>query len=374
MTAQYQVIGDVAVVTLANPPMNGLSHATRLGIADGVHKANADAAVKSIVVTGAGKAFCSGADITEFGSDKSIQEPNLLSLILLLENSAKPTIAAVHSICMGGGLELALGCHYRIAAPGALVALPEVKLGLIPGAGGTQRLPRVLGVETALNMIVSGEPVKSEMLASMPGQKLFDKMAASPESLAAEALAYAKEIAAKHADGSALPRVRDLKVSHPNAQAYFQFARNMVAGMAKNYPAPAKCVDAVQNALTMKFDDGMVAERDIFINLMWTPECRALRHLFVAERAASKIPDVPSDTPLRTIKQVAVIGAGTMGGGITMNFLNADPCQDAGDEARGSRQRHCHYQEKLRCASDQGQAQASQVGRAYGVTHDHAVL
>jgi 3-hydroxyacyl-CoA dehydrogenase len=275
------------------------------------------------VVTGAGKAFCSGADITEFGSDKSIQEPKLLSLISMMENSPKPTIAAVHSICMGGGLELALGCHYRIAAPGALVALPEVKLGLIPGAGGTQRLPRVLGVETALNMIVSGEPVKSELLASMPGQKLFDKMAASPESLAAEALAYAKEIATKHADGSALPRVRDLKVSHPNAQAYFQFARNMVAGMAKNYPAPVKCVDAVQNALTMKFDDGMVAERDIFINLMWTPECRALRHLFVAERAASKIPDVPSDTPLRSIRQVAVIGAGTMGGGITMNFLNA---------------------------------------------------
>jgi 3-hydroxyacyl-CoA dehydrogenase len=323
MTAQYQVIGDVAVVTLANPPMNGLSHATRLGIADGVHKANADPAVKSIVVTGAGKAFCSGADITEFGSDKSIQEPNLLSLILLLENSAKPTIAAVHSICMGGGLELALGCHYRIAAPGALVALPEVKLGLIPGAGGTQRLPRVLGVETALNMIVSGEPVKSEMLASIPGQKLFDKMASSPEGLAAEALAFAQEMAAKHADGSALPRVRDLPVKHPNAQAYFQFARNMVKGMAKNYPAPAKCVDAVENATKMKFDDGMVAERDIFINLMWTPECRSLRHLFVAERAASKIPDVPSDTPQRDIKQVAVIGAGTMGGGIAMNFLNA---------------------------------------------------
>jgi len=323
MTAQYQVIGDVAVVTLANPPMNGLSHATRLAIADGVHKANADGAVKSIVVTGAGKAFCSGADITEFGSDKSIQEPNLLSLILMMENSAKPTIAAVHSICMGGGLELALGCHYRIAAPGTQVALPEVKLGLIPGAGGTQRLPRVLGVETALNMIVSGEPVKSEMLASIPGQKLFDKMASAPEALAAEALAFAKEMAVKHADGSALPRVRDLPVKHPNAQAYFQFARNMVKGMAKNYPAPAKCVDAVQNALTMKFDDGMMAEREIFINLMWTPECRSLRHLFVAERAASKIPDVPSDTPQRAIKQVAVIGAGTMGGGIAMNFLNA---------------------------------------------------
>jgi 3-hydroxyacyl-CoA dehydrogenase len=323
MTAQYQVIGDVAVVTLANPPMNGLSHATRLAIADGMHKANADPAIKSIVVTGAGKAFCSGADITEFGSDKSIQEPNLLSLISMMENSAKPTIAAVHSICMGGGLELALGCHYRIAAPGTQVALPEVKLGLIPGAGGTQRLPRVLGVETALNIIVSGDPVKSEMLASIPGQKLFDKMAASPESLAAEALAFAAEMAAKHADGSALPRVRDLPVKHPNAQAYFQFARNMIKGMAKNYPAPVKCADAVQNALTMKFDDGMMAEREIFINLMWTPECRALRHLFVAERAASKIPDVPSATPQREIKQVAVIGAGTMGGGITMNFLNA---------------------------------------------------
>jgi len=323
MTAEYQVMGDVAVVTLANPPMNGLSYATRVGIADGVHKANADPAIKAIVVTGHGKAFSSGADITEFGSDKSIQEPNLLSLISMMENSAKPTIAAIHSICMGGGLELSLGCHYRIAAPSTSVALPEVKLGLIPGAGGTQRLPRVLGIETALNIIVSGEPVKSELIASIPGQKLFDKMAASPETLPAEALAFAKEMAAKHADGSALPRVRDLPVKHPNADAYFQFARNMVKGMAKNYPAPVKCVDAVQNAVKMKFDDGMAAEREIFTNLMFTPECKALRHLFVAERAASKIPDVPSDTPQRAIKQVAVIGAGTMGGGIAMNFLNA---------------------------------------------------
>ncbi len=323
MTAQYQVIGDVAVVTLANPPMNGLSYATRIAIADGVNKANADAAVKAIVVTGAGKAFCSGADITEFGSDKSIQEPNLLSLISLLENSPKPTIAAVHSICMGGGLELALGCHYRIAAPGTQVALPEVKLGLIPGAGGTQRLPRVLGVETALNMIVSGESVKSDVLMTIPNQKLFDTLAASPEALPDQALAFAREVAAKHADGTPLPRVRDLPLKYANAQAYFQFARNMARGMAKNYPAPVKCVDAVENATKLKFDDGMAAEREIFINLMWTPECRALRHLFVAERATSKILDVPSDTPQRAIKHVAVIGAGTMGGGITMNFLNA---------------------------------------------------
>ena len=323
MTAEYKVHGDVAVITLNNPPVNGLGYATRIGITDALAQANADSAVKSIVLTGAGKAFSGGADIREFGSPKATQEPNLLSVISALEHSGKPVVAAVHSVCMGGGLELALGCHYRIAAPGCSVALPEVKLGLIPGAGGTQRLPRVLGVETALNMIVSGEPVKSELLASLPGQKLFDKMAASVESLPSEALAMAQEMAAKHADGSALPLVRNLPCKHPLGDAYFQFARNMVKGMSKNFPAPGKCVDAVEAATTKKFDEGMAFEREIFINLMWTPECRALRHLFTAERAASKIPDVPADTPLRDIKSIAVIGAGTMGGGIAMNFLNA---------------------------------------------------
>lgn len=319
MTAKYEVHGSVAVITLDNPPVNGLGHATRLGITDGLQKANADAAVKSIVITGAGKAFSGGADIKEFGSPKALAEPNLLSVILAVENSAKPVVAAVHSVCMGGGLELALGCHYRIAAPGCNVALPEVKLGLIPGAGGTQRLPRALGVEPALNMIVSGEPVKSELLAQIPGQKLFDKMAASAESLAAEALAFAQSVS----DTRPLPLVRNMPCKHPNGDAYFQFARNMVKGMAKNFPAPVKCVDAVEAATKKKFDDGMAFEREIFINLMWTPECKALRHIFAAERAASKIPDVPEDTPKREIKSVAVIGAGTMGGGIAMNFLNA---------------------------------------------------
>ncbi len=323
MTADTRIHGDVAVITLNNPPVNGLGLATRQGIAAGINQANADPAVKAIVITGAGKAFSGGADIKEFGSPKALQEPNLLSVILALENSAKPIVAAIHSVCMGGGLELALGAHYRIAAPGTSVALPEVKLGLIPGAGGTQRLPRVVGVEAALNMIVSGEPIKSEMLASLPGQKLFDKMAASPESLAEEALAFAREVAAKHADGSALPLVRNLPCKHPLGDAYFQFSRNMVKGMSKNFPAPAKCVDAVEAATKKKFDEGMAFERELFINLMWTAECRALRHIFVAERAASKIADVPADTPLRAINSIAVIGAGTMGGGIAMNFLNA---------------------------------------------------
>ena len=319
MTAEYKVHGDVAVITLNNPPVNGLGYATRIGITDGLAKANADAAVKAIIIAGAGKAFSGGADIKEFGSPKALQEPNLLSVILTVENSAKPVIAAVHTVCMGGGLELSLGCHYRIAAPGCNVALPEVKLGLIPGAGGTQRLPRVLGVEAALNMIVSGEPVKSEMLAMLPGQKLFDKMAASAESLEQEALEFARSVA----DARPLPLVRNMPCKHPLGDAYFQFARNMVGGMSKNFPAPLKCVDAVEAATKQKFDQGMLTERDMFINLMLTPESRALRHVFVADRATSKIPDVPADTPQRDIKSIAVIGAGTMGGGISMNFLNA---------------------------------------------------
>jgi 3-hydroxyacyl-CoA dehydrogenase len=319
MTAEYKVHGDVAVITMNNPPVNGLGHATRLGLASGLEQANADTSIKAIVITGAAKAFSGGADITEFGTPKALAEPNLGSVIVAIEYSAKPVVAAVHSIAMGGGLELALGCHYRIAAPGANIALPEVKLGLIPGAGGTQRLPRAMGVEIALNMIVSGEPVKSELLAQQPGQKLFDRMAASPQSLMDEAIAFARSVA----DARPLPLVRNLPCKHPLGEAYFQFARNMVKGMAKNFPAPPKCVDAVEAATKMKFEQGLAAEREIFVNLMLTPESRALRHVFFAERAASKIPDVPADTPQREIKSVAVIGAGTMGGGISMNFLNA---------------------------------------------------
>ena len=319
MSADYKVHGDVAVISLNNPPVNGLGLSTRQAITEGVEKAVQDASIKAIVITGHGKAFSGGADIREFGSPKATQEPNLLSVIAQIENCAKPVVAAVHTVAMGGGLELALGCHYRIAAPGASIALPEVKIGLLPGAGGTQRLPRVLGVEPALNMIVSGETIKSEMLAMLPGQKLFDKMSASAETLMDEALKFAREVSATRP----LPRVRDLPCKHPQGDAYFQFTRNMVKGMAKNYPAPPKCVDAVQAATKKKFDEGMVIERELFINLMWTPECRALRHLFMSQRAASKIADVPDTTPTRAIKQVAVIGAGTMGGGISMNFLNA---------------------------------------------------
>ncbi len=317
MSANYELRGNVAVITLNNPPVNGLGHETRLGITSGLEKAHADANVKAIVITGAGKAFSGGADIREFGTPKALAEPNLPSVILALEASTKPTVAAIHTVCMGGGLELALGCHYRVAAPGTQVALPEVKLGLLPGAGGTQRLPRVLGLETAMNMIVSGEAVKSELLAQAPGQKLFDKMIDGD--LLAGALAFAAEVA----DKRPLPLVRDLKVKHPNIDAYVQFVRNTVGAMAKNFPAPAKCVDAVAASTRLPVDQGIKLEREYFVSLMFTPESKALRHAFMAERATSKIPDVPADTPTRDIKKVAVIGAGTMGGGIAMNFLNA---------------------------------------------------
>jgi 3-hydroxyacyl-CoA dehydrogenase len=324
MTAKYSVSGNVAVITLDNPPVNGMGLATRIAIATGLSKAQRDDAVQAIVITGAGKAFSGGADIKEFGSQLAVQEPNLLNLIYACENSPKLVVAAINAVCMGGGLELALGCHYRVAAKGVKVALPEVKLGLIPGAGGTQRLPRALGVEPALNMIVSGEPVAAEMLAMVPKQQLFHKIAASGDTVVQEAIELAQEMLKKHGDkGEPFPLVRNLPCKHPLGDAYFQFARNMAKGMAKNFPAPVKCVDAVEAATQKKFAEGMAYERETFLNLMLTPECRALRHLFMAERAASKIADVPEGTPQREIKNVAVIGAGTMGGGIAMNFLNA---------------------------------------------------
>ncbi len=317
MSASYEVRDAVAVITLNNPPVNGLGFETRKAVAEGVERAEDDPAVKAIVITGAGKAFSGGADIKEFGSSRAMAEPNLLSLIARVEGASKPVVAAIHTVCMGGGLELSLGCHYRVVSPGANIALPEVKLGLLPGAGGTQRLPRAIGVEAALNMIVGGEPVKSELLAQIPGQKLFDRVIEGE--LLAGALAFALEIA----DARPLPRVRDLKCTHPDGDAYFQFARNTVKAMAKHFPAPARCVDCVEQAARAKFEDGLKYEREAFAALMLTPESKALRHAFFAERAASKIPDVPDTTAVRPIAKVAVIGAGTMGGGIAMNFLNA---------------------------------------------------
>jgi 3-hydroxyacyl-CoA dehydrogenase len=317
MAVDYTTHDGVAVLTLNNPPVNGLGLSTRAGIVEGLERAQNDPAVKAIVLTGAGKAFSGGADITEFNTPKAMQEPTLATVIKAVEGSAKPVVAAIHSVAMGGGLELALGAHYRVAAAGAQIALPEVKLGILPGAGGTQRLPRAIGLEASLNMIVSGAPVLSEKLAD---SGLFDQLVEHPAQLAEAALAFARKVGAQ---AGPHPLVRDRGIEHPNAAGFIQFARNSVAAIAKNFPAPHKCIDAVAAGVKDGFDKGLAFERECFVALVQTSESRALRHAFFGERAASKIPDVPSDTPVREINRVAVIGAGTMGGGIAMNFINA---------------------------------------------------
>jgi len=311
----YELQGQVAVITMNNPPVNGLGFDLRRDIVEGLTRAEADANVKAVVLIGSPRAFSGGADIREFGSPKASAEPNLNTVIRILESTKKPVIAAIGGACMGGGLELAMGCHFRVAVKGAQIALPEVKLGLMPGAGGTQRLPRLIGAEAALNMIVSGNSVNSEQLKE---SALFDEIV--ERDLLQGAVAFADKVAAERRP---LKRVRDVKVSLANADGFFQFARNTVRAAAKRFPAQLKCVDAVAAAVTMPYEEGARFERESFLQLMQTPESRALRHAFFGERAAAKIPDVPEDTPLRKIEKIAVIGAGTMGGGITMNFLSA---------------------------------------------------
>ncbi len=314
MTAHYQVRDGIAVITLDNPPVNGLGHSTRVGIIEGMTRALDDASVSAVVLTGAGKAFSGGADIREFGKADATREPSLHTVIRTIENSAKPVVAAVHAVAMGGGLELALGCHYRVAAKGTQIALPEVNLGLLPGAGGTQRLPRVVGLERALNMIISGQPARSE---SFSDTRLFDEIVEGD--VLPAALSFAHKVAG---EPGPYPKVRDLKVEYENAEGYLGFARQTLAPGAKLFPAPLKCLEAVAGSLK-PFEQGLADEWAGFQYLMGTSASRALRHAFLGERAASKIPDVPTDTPTRKIEKIAVIGAGTMGGGISMNFLNA---------------------------------------------------
>ncbi len=312
--ADYSTRGAVAVISLDNPPVNGLGHGLRSGIVAGLDRAAADPAVKAVVLLGAGRGFSGGADIKEFDSPRALAEPSLHTVIRAVEQCPKPVVAAIHGVAMGGGLELALGCHYRVAVAGAQIALPEVKLGLLPGAGGTQRLPRVVGIEVALDMIVSGAAVPSEKLA---GSRLFDAL------LEGDLLEGAVAFAGRVADARPLPLVRDLPLSDPRAPALLGSARGAVEAGARDQPAPLRCVEAVEVAASRPFEEGLAWERAAFLALLQTPASRALRHAFFAERAASRIPDVPEATPTRPIRSAAVVGAGTMGGGIAMNFLNA---------------------------------------------------
>ena len=318
-TVSIQNHGPVAVLHMNRPPVNSLGLDLRAGIVDALDRANADPSVLIIVLTGTARAFSAGADVTEFGTAKASQEPNLRVLIGLLEDSPKPVVGAIAGQCLGGGLELAMGCHFRVALADAQLGLPEVKIGLLPGAGGTQRLPRLIGLEAALNMIVSGNPVAAAKFAGTP---LVDRIVegAVEGDLVAGAVAFAHEVLENKLPAR---RARDLKLNDPQGEAFLQFARNSVGAMSKNLPAPMRCLEAVAASLGKPFDEGIKVEREGFMALMATPESRALRHIFGAERAAAKIPGLPADTKLRDIKKVGVIGAGTMGGGITMNFLNA---------------------------------------------------
>lgn len=317
MSADYQVHGSIAVIALNNPPVNGLGLATRSAAVQSVQDAERDPAVKAIVLIGAGKVFSGGADIREFNSPKALTEPTLHSLIRVVEGASKPVVAAIHGVAMGGGLELALGCHYRVALPGAQIALPEVKLGLLPGAGGTQRLPRLLGLEKALGMILAGIPVMSEKLAGTP---LFDEVFAAGADLLPAAIAFATRVA----DARPLPKVRERAVEHPDAAGFLAGARAQVDAAAGPFPAPRACVEAVAASVTAdSFEDGLRFERERFIHLTTTSESKALRHAFFAERSAGKVPDVPADTPQRAIAAAAVVGGGTMGAGIAMSFANA---------------------------------------------------
>jgi 3-hydroxyacyl-CoA dehydrogenase len=311
----FEVKSGIAVLRLENPPVNSLGLELREALMAGLHRANTDPGVDALVLIGSGAGFSGGADIREFGTFKAGAPPNLLTLISEIEGGSKPVIAAIGGVCMGGGLELALACHYRVGVPGAKIALPEVKLGLLPGAGGTQRLPRLLGVEPALNMIVSGAIVASEKLRGTP---LFD--AFGEGDLLETALAFARRVVD---EGMGRKRIRDIQLKLPNAEAFFQFARNTAKAIAGPYPAPLACIDALAAAVEKPFDAGMKRERELFTTLMLSPESAALRHVFQAERAASHILDVPDDTKPRPIRTVGVIGAGTMGGGITMTMINA---------------------------------------------------
>jgi 3-hydroxyacyl-CoA dehydrogenase len=316
MSADYLVRDGIAVITLNNPPVNGLGLATRTAAWEGLRRAAAAADVAAIVLAGAGNTFSGGADIREFNSPKALTEPTLFTLIATAEASPKPVVAALHGVCMGGGLELALGCHYRVAAAGTKLALPEVKLGLLPGAGGTQRLPRALGLEAALAMIVSGDPVAAEQLAGTP---LLDALLPAGADMVEQAVAFARRVATARP----LPTIGARAVAIEDPDAYFAAVRARVAAQAGPYPAPLACVDALEAAVRLPLADGLAYERQRFMALMASPESTALRHAFFAERAAGKVADLAPATPVRPVRRAAVVGAGTMGAGIAICLADA---------------------------------------------------
>jgi len=314
----YEVKDTIAILTLDSPPVNGLSHVVRQGIQEAFEKAIADEGVLAIVITASGKIFCGGADVSEFGKPEGIAEPILPDLFSQLDESPKPVIAAINGLALGGGCELALACDYRVAHVSAKLGLPEVKLGLIPGAGATQRLPRLVGPEVALQMIVSGETINAEQ-AQATG--IVDAVIDGKSDFLGAVIDYVNTLLIK---GTAVFNCVDMSVDVSTVpDNFFADFRKSIARKTRGFYAPECAIKAVESACELSLNEGLALELKLFVECLNSPQARAQQHLFFAERAATKIPGVDSVTPIRTINKVAIIGSGTMGGGIAMNFLNA---------------------------------------------------
>jgi 3-hydroxyacyl-CoA dehydrogenase len=308
----YENDSNVGVITIDNPPVNALGHAVRQGLLDALNQGLADRQAQALVIMGAGRTFPAGADIREFG--QTPKAPALPDVINAIETADKLVVAAVHGTALGGGMEITLGCDYRLALDSAKMGLPEVNLGLLPGAGGTQRLPRLIGAKPALEAIVEGKPLKAATLADMG---VIDQVVAGD--LKTEAIAYARKLVAEGAP----PRpVSALSVTKESDDLFAEFEAG-IARKKRGYLAPFHCIKAVQAATEMDFAAGMARERELFTELVKSPESAAQRHVFFAEREVAKVPGLPRDTARREIGKIAIIGAGTMGGGIAMNFLSA---------------------------------------------------
>ena len=311
---RYEVSDDVAVITVDNPPVNALSPGVPGGIIDGLTQANSDSSISAVVLIGEGRGFIAGADIRYFSKPWPEGEPRLGGVIEGIETSSKPVVAAIHGHALGGGLELAMCCHYRVIVPQARVGQPEVKLGIPPGAGGTQRLPRLAGVKAALDMIVSGNPVTAQQSVSLG---ICDQLV--EKDLLEGALKFASKVGQA---GGPHQLARDRKVVVEDAEL-FEAKRKQIERRARGMRTPYACIECVEAAVELPFDEGLAREREIFEVCVASDESKAMRHVFFAERAAGKIPRVKKSTEPSQFGSAGVVGAGTMGGGITMNFANA---------------------------------------------------
>ena len=312
---RFENVDGIGVITIDNPPVNALSPGVPEGIVENVERGNADPAIKAMVLIGAGRSFIAGADIRQFGTRRPPPVPGRRTHEVL-DASAKPVVAAIHGYALGGGLEIALASHYRIAAPSAKVGLPEVLIGILPGSGGTQRLPRLIGPKAAMEMIVSGRHVLAEEAKRLG---ILDELVPEGGDLRQAAIAMARRVA----DVRPLPRIRDRDQQLAEAKAdpgIFEAMRKSIARRARNQKAPYHCIAAVEAACSMPFAEGIQRERELFDELENSAEARALRYAFFAEREVAKLPDIPRETPLRPIETAAIVGAGTMGGGIAMSF------------------------------------------------------